>query len=274
MKFIRKAAFFLTVLCLVLSLWPVTALAEDEIIPTDEYTEFTIVGWKNEGPEGAIRSVTVKGELLPETGGTVKAAPSERLEVRIELNPGYKRGDWLDGVILRFAGVQSGSDNVANSSSFTSILAPAEEWLKGVYGEDAMDHEIYLIIPTQEDESVPRYTLSFETNGGSGIDSVTAAKGSELTLSDYTTEREGYLLDGWYADAALTEKLTAVTLEGNTTVYAKWTEEPSGEENPPQEEGPESGDGDLRLWMTLAGLSLLGAAAVLLRKNRLCACGK
>ena len=36
MKFIRKAAFFLTVLCLALSLCPMAALAEDEIIPTDE----------------------------------------------------------------------------------------------------------------------------------------------------------------------------------------------------------------------------------------------
>ena len=66
----------------------------------------------------------------------------------------------MDCVILRFGGIQSGSNNVSNSSSAVSIKAPSSEWLSGVWGPDSTDHEIYLIIPTEEDESAVKYTLS------------------------------------------------------------------------------------------------------------------
>ena len=78
------------------------------------------------------------------------------------MNPGYKVGQWMDCVILRFGGIQSRSNNVSNSSSAVSIKAPSSEWLSGVWGPDSTDHEIYLIIPTEEDESAVKYTLSFE----------------------------------------------------------------------------------------------------------------
>ena len=44
----------------------------------------------------------------------------------------------------------------------------------------------------------------------------TYAKGAE--------NAKGYTFAGWYSDEALTQKVTSVKLNGNTTVYAKWTE--------------------------------------------------
>ena len=38
------------------------------------------------------------------------------------------------------------------------------------------------------------------------------------------THPGGYTFAGWYSDEALTQKVTSVKLNGNTTVYAKWTE--------------------------------------------------
>ena len=66
-------------------------------------------------------------------------------------------------------------------------------------------------------------TLSFDTNGGSTIAAVSKTSGSVVSLASYTTTRDGYTFDGWYSDAALTNKVTSVTLTANTTVYAKWT---------------------------------------------------
>ena len=69
-----------------------------------------------------------------------------------------------------------------------------------------------------------KYTLSFDTNGGSAIAKVTKAKGTTVDLGQYVPTREGYTFAGWYSDEALTQKVTSVKLNGNTTVYAKWTE--------------------------------------------------
>lgn len=66
------------------------------------------------------------------------------------------------------------------------------------------------------------YMLIFETNGGSKISSVSKDSGTAVDLSAYKPTRDGYSFAGWYADIALTMKITSVTLTKNTTVYAKW----------------------------------------------------
>lgn len=66
------------------------------------------------------------------------------------------------------------------------------------------------------------YTLTFNTNGGSAISSITQAANSVIDLGTYKPEREGYSFEGWYSDSELTNSVTSVTLTGNTTVYAKW----------------------------------------------------
>ena len=69
------------------------------------------------------------------------------------------------------------------------------------------------------------YTLTFETNGGSSIASLTAEDGSVINLSQYTTKKDGFSFKGWYADNLLTEEINFVTLDNNKTVYAGWTED-------------------------------------------------
>ena len=76
--------------------------------------------------------------------------------------------------------------------------------------------------------SVSKYTLTFETNGGSKVDSVSKASGTSVDLAGYKPTRDGYTFDGWYSDAKLTNKVTSVKLTKNTTVYAKWAEQPAG----------------------------------------------
>ena len=77
------------------------------------------------------------------------------------------------------------------------------------------------------------YTLTFDTNGGGSINTVRKARGKTIDLSAYTPTRDGYAFSGWYADAALTDKITEIKLNGNKTVYAGWTKsEPKTEKNP------------------------------------------
>ncbi|MCD7980869.1 MAG: InlB B-repeat-containing protein [Clostridiales bacterium] len=69
------------------------------------------------------------------------------------------------------------------------------------------------------------YTLRFETNNGSAVDSIAAVSGSLISLTDYTTTRDGYTFTGWYLDSSLETAVTEVTLNNDTTVYAGWEEE-------------------------------------------------
>lgn len=77
------------------------------------------------------------------------------------------------------------------------------------------------------------YTLTFETNGGDSIQAIRAARGKTLDLSAYTPMRDGYDFGGWYADAALTQRITEIKLSGSKTVYADWKKrEPDAVKNP------------------------------------------
>lgn len=76
-------------------------------------------------------------------------------------------------------------------------------------------------VPSQNSGS-DDYTLHFETNGGSKITALRKSSGTTVDLTAYTPTRSGYIFTGWYADKALTEKITKVKLTGNTTVYAGW----------------------------------------------------
>ena len=73
-----------------------------------------------------------------------------------------------------------------------------------------------------DDPSVVLKRLSFETNGGSAIDVVIRVSGTVVDLSGFVSVKAGCKLVGWYADKALTKKVTSVTLNDNMTVYAKW----------------------------------------------------
>ena len=66
-----------------------------------------------------------------------------------------------------------------------------------------------------------RYTLHYESNGGTTYKDERYSSGTKVTL-DKTPTRESYTFTGWYADKALTQKITTVTMNGDKTVYAGW----------------------------------------------------
>ncbi|RHU20514.1 hypothetical protein DXD89_00535 [Butyricicoccus sp. TM10-16AC] len=66
-----------------------------------------------------------------------------------------------------------------------------------------------------------RYTLHYESNGGTAYKDERYSSGTKVTL-DKTPTRESYTFNGWYADKALTQKITSVTMNSDKTVYAGW----------------------------------------------------
>ena len=66
-----------------------------------------------------------------------------------------------------------------------------------------------------------KYTLSYETNGGTTYSSETYRPGYNVKLDKVPT-RPGYEFDGWFTERGLINKVTQITMNGNKTVYARW----------------------------------------------------
>lgn len=69
--------------------------------------------------------------------------------------------------------------------------------------------------------SSSKYTLHYESNGGTSYKDESYSSGTTVTL-DKAPVRESYTFTGWYADKALTDKITNVKMTGDKTVYAGW----------------------------------------------------
>ena len=68
-----------------------------------------------------------------------------------------------------------------------------------------------------------KYTITFETNGGTSIEQVTADYGTLISIENPI--KEGYIFDGWYKDKSFTTKYIITTMPNeNITLYAKFVE--------------------------------------------------
>ena len=70
------------------------------------------------------------------------------------------------------------------------------------------------------------FTVTFDSKGGSGVNSQTIAKDGKVTKPTDPT-KTGYTFGGWYKNEACTEpwNFNTDTVTENLTLYAKWTEE-------------------------------------------------
>lgn len=71
---------------------------------------------------------------------------------------------------------------------------------------------------------IAKFTVTFNTNGGSTIEPVAAAEGSKIHPPLRPT-KDGFVFDNWYTDNELTQVFDFNTpINGNITLYAKWIE--------------------------------------------------
>ncbi len=66
-----------------------------------------------------------------------------------------------------------------------------------------------------------RYTLHYESNGGTAYKDERCSSGTKVML-DKTPTRESYTFTGWYADKELTQKISSIKMTSDKTVYAGW----------------------------------------------------
>ncbi len=131
------------------------------------------------------------------------------------------------------------------------------------------------------------YTLTFRTNGGSPISSRRVTEYTTVRLTQRPT-KDSYTFEGWYADQALTQKISSVYMDRDKTVYAKWTQGTTSPLDPnrpadPAKPGTPAGPGAAPnpkplpdtgassmsgLWLTVSVLS--GAGLVWINRKKRC----
>ncbi len=75
-------------------------------------------------------------------------------------------------------------------------------------------------------ETPRRYTVTF-VSGEETLRSESLAYGETVSLPE-PPPREGYVFEGWYLDEALTAAAEQVSVEGDLTLYAKWSKKKKG----------------------------------------------
>lgn len=177
-------------------------------------------GWK--APDGEIYKPGEK--YLVEEDTVFEAVWYDKVSICFETNGG---NDLKDATVWQNETVDL-SEFVTEREGFS---------FSGWYIDEALSEKVETIVIMEDTtvyakwikDNVPEFKLTFQTNGGDNITSVTAEKGTVIDLSDYTPTRSGYTFNGWYSDSELTEKVESIELTEDTTVYAKWTKK---SENP------------------------------------------
>lgn len=131
-----------------------------------------------------------------------------------------------DRVSMQIRGERISGSYMLEGGTFAFTLGTQAE-VSATYADD--------VITLDYDGSAMRflravsYTLSYESNGGSAVASVKVMNGRTAS-KPADPVREGYAFIGWYADAALTQifAFDKTPVTGETTVYARWSEELSG----------------------------------------------
>ena len=115
------------------------------------------------------------------------------------------------------------------------FIVPDGYTFSGWYADKDLVNEFDFTTPITEDTSIycevrdgnKEFTVTFESNGGSKVDSQKVKDGSVATEPEAPT-REGYTFGGWYTDKKCTDgnefDFAKTKIEADTTLYAKWTE--------------------------------------------------
>ena len=161
---------------------------------------------------GAVLDASTTYNVTVNSGTADKTVVSEFDVVNIEAAPaaaGFVFDKWVvnsGGAVLSDAG--SGNTSFVMPASDVTVTATYKASTGGGGGGGG----------------VISYTVTFNSNGGSSVSSISVASGNKLTKPVDPT-KEGFTFAGWYTDAAL---INAYDFDKNVTVaftlYAKWTE--------------------------------------------------
>lgn len=215
---------------------PVPANADDHIDalrpPVKE--GYTFLGWYDNKDAGQIIDFNTK---TFNAAKTVYARWAKNATVTFKIVNGYWSGETAEDknvTVVLYPQAGGSVGGTLPASSVPSIMIPAAGYENAAGSWDAAPNiepngivdsvtYTYTFGQTHSGGSTStKLTLHYESNGGTSYRDERYSSGTTVTL-DKAPVRESYTFTGWYADKALTDKITNVKMTGNKTVYAGWT---------------------------------------------------
>ena len=137
----------------------------------------------------------------------------------------FQNCDSLKSVTIPVGVTDIENNSFQNCKSLTDIYFKGNKavWNKISIGT-GNDNLLHATIHYGDEDPVQpaEVTLTFETNGGSKINSLSVSSDTTVDLTQYVPIKEGYTFAGWYSDSKLTTAVTSLKLTADATVYAKW----------------------------------------------------
>ncbi|UKI36769.1 MAG: InlB B-repeat-containing protein [Clostridiales bacterium] len=161
-------------------------------------------------------TVTVN-ESYAEISGSGEYSTGETVTIHAGVRSGYTFGGWTSDDGIQFA------DAKAQETTFTmpdKAVTVTANWTKSGGSSGGGGGAV-------------RYTVSFETNGGSKIASQHVTRNSVMKVPAAPT-KDGFDFAGWYSDKQLKTKYDFFPkkVTKSFTLYAKWTEKDNGGTTP------------------------------------------
>ena len=133
---------------------------------------------------------------------------------------------FLKGTTFRIKADGSSNFNAGAGKAYTSSGAAVTFWTEDsgktlfVLLPNGVTVDTTITVTTEKD----KFTVSYVPNGGTAVEpDLNVSSGTFVNPYNKTTKREGYSFEGWYSDAALTERVPGdVSITAHTTFYAKW----------------------------------------------------
>ncbi len=158
---------------------------------------------------------------------SISGAESTKLEETsglIEIIIPFEKGDKRNITVYRYHGsvAEKLGEGIENANSDGEYFEVKENHIV-VYAKKFSTYAIGYDLPSGGGgSSVTRYTVKFDTDGGSSVSSATVTKNAKVT-EPKAPEKEGYTFGGWYTDEELTEKYDFDSkVTKNFTLFAKW----------------------------------------------------
>lgn len=202
-------------------------------LPTPVRTGYTFLGWFRE--DGTL--VTADAVLHLTAGHTLTARwEAVRMTVSFDVNGGDALGEDVANKAVTFGSAYGALPTPTRPGNyiFDGWYTQEKEGIRvteETVVTDIADHILYAHWrrPRTGGGTVSRpvkYTVTFDTNGGLELPSLTVASGTKVDLTQYLPQRDGHTFLGWFADGAATQSIgDSMTVTSDATIYAKWEKE-------------------------------------------------
>ena len=180
---------------------------------------------------GADLTITISGDIaeIKMMEGTEQAWKDVPQGYFTQAGQSANREDvegFLKGTTFRIKAAGSSNFKAGAGKAYTSTGAAVNFWTEDdgktlfVQLPDGVTVDTAITITTEKD----KFTVSYVPNGGTPVKpDLNVESGTKINLNEKSTTRENYIFEGWYSDAALTQKVTGeVKITAHTTFYAKW----------------------------------------------------